>query len=110
MEPATARALRAVRTCSIGKRLERFWRTAKPGAWDEYNAAGYIVRDHKWGELPTPHMMADGRLAMTYLASDTPGYEAGIKRAGVAFADSIFQPDGSLSQWERYPDPGTGCT
>ena len=85
----------------VGKILEN----GEPGAWDEYNAAGYIVRDHKWGELPTPHVMADGRLAMTYLASDTPGYEAGIKRAGVAFADSIFQPDGSLSQWERYPDP-----
>lgn len=96
-----ARSMDMLHWEKVGKILEN----GEPGAWDEYNAAGYIVRDHEWGELPTPHVTEDGRLAMTYLASDTPGYEAGIKRAGVAFADSIFQPDGSLSQWERAPDP-----
>ncbi|WP_425516263.1 hypothetical protein, partial [Ligaoa zhengdingensis] len=85
----------------IGKILEN----GEPGAWDEFNAAGYIVRDHKWGEIPTPHIMKDGRYAMTYLASDTAGYEAGIKRAGVAFSDKIFNDDGSVAQWTRHPDP-----
>jgi len=73
--------------------------------WDSYNAAGYIVRDHIWGQLPTPHLNEDGKYCMTYLASDTPGYEAGIKRAGVAFADTIFNEDGSLTQWTRHADP-----
>ena len=75
------------------------------GQWDSYNAAGYIVRDHEWGSLPTPHINKNGKYCMTYLASDTPGYEAGTKKAGVAFADSIFDKDGTLTQWDRYEDP-----
>lgn len=85
----------------IGKVLDN----GEPGAWDEYNAAGYIVKDHNWGEMPTPHRTKDGKYAMTYLASDEPGYEAGIKRAGVAFANKILNDDGTVAQWNRYPDP-----
>ena len=83
--------------------------TEEYDTWDGFNVGGYILRDHTWGELPTPHVVSEGEYAgkyvMPYLASDTPGYEQGIKRAGIAFADELFLEDGSLAKWERYPDP-----
>lgn len=82
----------------------------EPGAWDEYNAAGYIVRNHSWGDLPSPHVTSDGRYAMTYLASNEPGYEAGIKKAGVAFSDKILNEDGIPASWVRCENPVLDAT
>ena len=80
--------------------------------WDKYNAAGYIIRDHEWGKTPYPHVVPEGvnddytgMYAMTYLASDAQGYEAGVKKGGIAFAPSILNQDGSPTLWQRYPDP-----
>ena len=49
-----ARSMDMLHWEKVGKILEN----GEPGAWDEYNAAGYIVRDHEWGELPTPHAVS----------------------------------------------------
>ncbi|MDR1156804.1 MAG: hypothetical protein LBK75_00640 [Oscillospiraceae bacterium] len=80
--------------------------------WDRYNAAGYIVRDHEWGKAPYPHVVpADnegpfaGKYVMSYLASDTAGYEAGVKRGGMAYTDRLLDEDGSPVLWTRWPDP-----
>ncbi|MDR0670842.1 MAG: hypothetical protein LBF64_00855, partial [Oscillospiraceae bacterium] len=81
-------------------------------SWDRYNAAGYIVRDHEWGKAPYPHIVPEdnegpfaGKYVMSYLASDTAGYEAGIKRGGMAYTDRLLGEDGSPVLWARYPDP-----
>jgi len=84
----------------LGKILEN----GEQGAWDEFNTAGYIVRDHIWGDVPTAHKTKDDLYAMTYLASDKPGYEAGIKRAGVAFTSEIVN-NGEPVEWNKYKCP-----
>lgn len=89
----------------LGLILDNGINSVGTGRWDSYNAGGYIVRDHVWGEIPTPHVNSDGKFCMTYLASDQAGYEAGIKKAGIAFSDSVFNADGSLTQWVRYENP-----
>lgn len=68
----------------------------KEGTFDRYNAAGYIVRDHVWGEAPRAHQK-DGRYVMSYLASDQPGYEEGVTKMGMAYASDY------LKLWEKEP-------
>ena len=75
------------------------------GAWNKYNAAGYIVRDHIWGEIPTPHKTDDGYYVMSYLASTAPGYEKGQVQGGIAFSESLFDSDGNPIIWERGDTP-----
>jgi hypothetical protein len=79
------------------------------GTWDKYNFAGYIVCDHVWGEAPRPyrhHLTVDGVAVsttpvylMSYLGSNTPGYESGDTAAGLAWAESLEGP------WHRLPEP-----
>ena len=66
------------------------------GTFDRYNAAGYIVRDHVWGEAPKAHQK-DGKFVMSYLASDKPGYEEGTTKMGMAYASDY------LKLWEKEP-------
>lgn len=73
--------------------------------WDKSNAAGYLIRDSMWGSLPIPHVTANGKYAMTYLASSAEGYENGIKKEGVAFTDAFFMSDGRVKKWMKNPMP-----
>lgn len=71
------------------------------------STAGYLVKEHQWGDLPTPHLTDDDKLALTVLATDENGYEQGNKRGGVAFSetDSFFDDNGDVSQFEMHPEP-----
>jgi predicted GH43/DUF377 family glycosyl hydrolase len=71
------------------------------------STAGYLVKEHHWGELPTPHETDDGKYALTVLATDEHGYEQGNKRGGVAFSESasFFNADGTVAQFEMNPEP-----
>ena len=81
----------------------------EPGDWDGATVGGYIVRDHTWGELPTPHVMKDGeykgQYVLTYFATDKEGYEQGTRQSGAAFTPKIFNDDGSVVKWTRYKEP-----
>ena len=81
----------------------------EPGDWDGATVGGYIVRDHTWGELPTPHVMKDGeykgQYVLTYFATDKEGYEQGTRQSGAAFTPKIFNEDGSVVKWTRYKEP-----
>ena len=81
----------------------------EPGDWDGATVGGYIVRDHTWGDLPTPHVMKDGeykgQYVLTYFATDKEGYEQGTRQSGAAFTPKIFNEDGSVVKWTRYKEP-----
>ncbi|MCI1936114.1 MAG: cadherin-like beta sandwich domain-containing protein [Bifidobacteriaceae bacterium] len=76
---------------------------------DFYSAstAGYLVKNHTWGDLPTPHLTADGKYALTVLSTNEHGYEQGDKRGGVAFSpsNSFFNEDGSVAEFTMYDKP-----
>lgn len=59
-------------------------------AFDRYNAAGYIAREHVWGQAPVP-LKKDGKYILSYLASNLPGYEQGVTKMGIAYADKLQQ-------------------
>lgn len=71
------------------------------------STAGYLVKEHNWGELPTPHETEEGNFALTVLASDEHGYEQGNKRGGVAFSEtnSFFDENGDVVRFEMHDEP-----
>jgi hypothetical protein len=77
---------------------------APAGSWDKYNFAGYLACEHTWGSVPVPLMAdmdGDGEpdYLMSFLTSDTPGYESGNTAAGLAWAKQLEGP------WQRLPEP-----
>ncbi|WP_105567014.1 cadherin-like beta sandwich domain-containing protein [Microbacterium halophytorum] len=77
------------------------------GGFYSGSTAGYLVKEHQWGELPTPHSTEDGKYALTVLATDENGYEQGNKRGGVAFSEttSFFDDNGDVAEFEMHPEP-----
>ncbi len=67
----------------------------KTGDWDEFNAAGFIIREFSWGKVPKLHKK-NGFYYMPYIGSCEAGYERGVISMGIASSENL------LEGWKKY--------